>query len=1242
MEAVWMLALFSLAHGQYLRELFDYGDKLSYINVNKLASFEQKTKEVINVLPESCDETGCHVKLSHTFNMIVDKGYGVSFGLEHAGIVNSSLQFTIENAYYNLSTEYMYTTPMAKVYYRLAFQNYDSQKYSDCVNNVGVEGFATSSDVQLSGTKDVDWAVAYRKSKTYSLGPYSSESISCGHYWPTTLTTCIEKAVIIRKDKGVMLYKLSDDIDLDFNIIANVNGAESIYRFSGDFNQPQQWVINSELTLEVNPVGTVVNPERMYMACLYKKTTSNLDYTCYKADSPPGKGVIPAAGLGKFQLVNLEDPTSIAFDKSQLSKEMIYSCNSVNKFTGKLKRGADIGLANDVHKIFDLDNSENLESTISIDYFVKDKPMGLKLGDTCCTKIDSPTDQFLEKVVDSYFQMDEAYKSKMVLPVAGIALTGSYPSQPIVSFRKLVRKPISVSLLSDGFTMVYDKKSFEIRNLKITTMVYYQGGAGSHFKLSFDFIGTPQNIKIESSHITLLTKELYVKKSGKYEDLIGFKNVGYLSKSPTICVGSSDNCVKPDHIDEKDPKDSVIDDNDDFDGNQMDKVLDLLHILFLNNWALSVLSFLILMVNVILMLVIFIMIAKLTRKFFTVLLCASMMKESTAFVTPNKGPLLGVTEFKTMYIYRFLTNPETRYKVDVNPAIEELINRVYNDKASRILQCMEFDPAIMVRSACEDHNCYTGRVIERNFTSNKDTLVTFYSSEVVGVEHGDSSRETFIKQVKDLYVNTTTSNNNCVQTWKKFIKFPKTYIRETVPHNYKPDFGLSTTKLAYISEDMKTGVVFEFIDSMTFYDEMDIIEIKEFGRDSAKHAISVGLVTDAGMLDELIVEYIKEQLVAPGGIIITTANRLKSRLITKLTYLIQCESPCRLKNPLNKKEILISKYFPIHNFDELAKLLNDEIAGTCKKESEVFLSKSLTLNGSSSVTIGTNALKKYIGLGCVNKGSTRSMVMDGVLVKDVIVTNDGIFDVTVGKGPLGLECHSTGIGLVCRHPSSNMLALITSGGSEFTSRSINYAGIKMNYLLDFSIVRMQPVLNSCKGSLFVDQNSKIQCSHDCCLTSKDNWLSFSVINAGDSYSMKGGKVLTQWQGDKNKILNYKGSSWCEYSGFTNSVKCLFEQYETTAIILLLLPIIVFLIYLGFLTLYSGILYCFSKNSKRDVGYLIRKRYKKRWFVQDMADNLSQGNLKFWARKIEDDSRELMTMGRNNKYSRRVKLVKPAV
>ncbi|QPB73988.1 glycoprotein [Neuropteran phasma-related virus OKIAV248] len=1237
MQFLIITLMFSLVNSQYVRELHNYNDNYGFDDLNKLATLNQKDPNIIIVEPNECTASKCSVKLSETFNMIADKGYGVSYKLSHTGLMNNSLDFFVKDVNYNLTNEYMYTTPMTKIYYRIAFKNYDIEKFDNCVNSVGIDDFSTIADVMISGIKGKDWDFAYRQSKVLELGPLSTDSIKCGHFWPTTLTTCVEKAVIIRLDKGISLFKLSNEVNMDLTLSALLNDKQYDFVFKGDFNQPQIWNIKDNLNIEINPIGTIISPLSGYIACFYHKKEYKTQPKCYHMRSAPELGTITNTGIGKFQLVNLNTPEKLLFDKDMFIGNMIYSCND-----NKLKKAKMTGFANEelrskVFELYNLKKSDQQEDKLIID--VKQGfTAGLKLGDTCCLKIISPTDLFLENSISSFNDIRDTFKNMMIIdPITLDVSTSNYPILSDLTFKKLIRQPLLVSLLSENLDISFDNSEYEIKELTIPNMVYYQDAAGSYFSIRFEFIGRPQNIKIDSEDINILTKELYVHKSGKVDELIGFKSRGLLTSYPKICVGKNEYCVKPNTIDNKSPKDGIIDDNELDNGEYIDRAKNFLWRIFTSNWLISFVSFIIASLEVILGLVILVMIYKISRKFFTILCCASVLKESNALITSkllskfpsnSKTMISEYTGFGNVGI--FLSNS------DENSLINSIIE---NENGFNLLYCTSVDVNELKEVDCSPY-C-SNMAFQRSVKITKSDGTTVYKGDIWGTDIALSTNDGGMikaKYKKNLFKNETSDDNSaCMKLWGESMANKKSihWIKETVSNGYDSKFGYSTIKLSVVGKDNSIKV-FELADHLTLYDGFDVLELRKFGKMNSIHAVEAVVVSDSSLSNDDRLEDLKRSLSLSDSTIIHSVEIKKDKYISRHYYLIQCEDRCTVVDPTSdnkSKEIIINKYYPIVNMNLWRKRTMAELTKFCKNVKELrnvsvdidegyknWTAGSKKIEhfkvkwGNSKYVLHIKHFEKGFDKDCNMKIKFNQMYKNGFFYSNFLIDNEGTYDVKRG-GPITINCANTGKGSRCKHLNNELTSYLNDGSNDIELRSIKYKGMVYQYSIGEYVEHVSPVVEACKGKIFVDQQSSATCSHDCCLVSNDHWQSFKILRSDNKYELGNRAIFSQWHEDKKLVYNLKQSNWCDYSGLYNSFECLYKEYWIECIIVVGLPITMFIVYYTILAIYYSIIWCFSNKPKTHMKYMRTKRYNKKWFFVNMAENIAKGKPRFWEYKI---------------------------
>ncbi|API65464.1 glycoprotein precursor [Sanxia Water Strider Virus 2] len=1234
MALIIVLTLFAaLSNAEYLRETYDWYTAGKNNDISGLHNLIQKEPKNMEIKSESCENGGCRLSLERNFNILTSKGFGINFYVDEMGYVNNTILVQVMDTTFNVTAKYKYTTPACKYFYRNAFFNYNQQKYANCKSGLGTDDFMSIAEMQAYGQFGVDIEVADRKPTLLDLGGWSEEAGLCGHWWPTVLKTCFEKALICSLKESFVLFALEPEIVFEMWIRVTVGQNTYDVVYEGNTNEMRTIEVSEGIYLDINPIGQLVNPinsKAIGAKIHYEKSnkTAKLESQWVYLDSYPDSGQIVSQGVGKFQLVNLNNIKSTISNKNNLNCDgTIQSCTK--NLNRKLRtKQTNTGFSEKkLLDIYSIKNSDTVEDDLII-IAPNSSLQNLKGGDTCCIKLISPSERFLDSIVNNYEEANKVLMTKMpILPSSFKISVSGTPELDSFHFKNLLSVPILATLRTKDLFLPFSNKEFEITNLIISSMTYFENAAGSFFEMSFDYSGPPGNIRIDSKDINILTKELYISSSGKYTDTVGFKSKGIMALKPTICVGDAAHCVKPAKIINTKTKDGSVDDPMTGEEDSLINQITTMFKLYIANIWFCIFMTIIWLFDIVLSAVLIIIIVKLCGRstlMLTVLCCS---KRGESIETSKICELEKVGTLSSIIRFDHIVG------VKLEKSMTDL-SWMINDQMKVLSINMPTKSSLLEPKV---KNFYHVGVANYSHEDGAHFLLPLYGANPWEIGTCDDDNDDSGCNLEEITADTVTRNTNfLLNLWNQVPRVTQfLYIKSTSYPRHHYDNGCSTYTVALISAS-GTSSYATILAYSTAYTGINLIEVSKFGN-SKIFAVEVVAVASYKMNIDVVKNNVRSMIKADENVVISPINKQSIDAIGRFYFLITCPSGCVIYNPLVNKN---GKAEMIKITDSLLKhqIYNDvSVFRSFWKTNKVNILSQENKLSKDIVIRYQNDYNKKFGLDDVksdvesfinnkwyrynlqkisdNTDSNGDITLDDNQLhqlidptSDFIMTDDGILDVTL-NGPISMNCHSTGVGARCRHETGNMIAHFYNTRTDINKfGSFKDNGQSYKYEKSDYKVGLLPRKEPCKGKGYIDSQSRFLCSHDCCMVSTNNWNNYFLVSANKPFvPNRTLESINMWQSNKDTKLYFKSPYQCMTDTFSQTLDCALEKFSAE------FYISVFIVPM-FLIIYFIMLICCAcvKKSYR-YKKLGNSAKKGRWLIADMADNIMKGKPKFWIR-----------------------------
>lgn len=481
-----LLVITTVMSEEYFRPLYSYDTNLMDIaDSNIKYNFIDRSKLVEDIDPENCDQTGCKLNFEKLITGFTDKSFGVTFDVNGMGLNNKTIEIYTSDITFDVEVSYVYSTLYCKPFYNWVLRNYDSESYDKCLSN--------SDDLEMvSASGEVDtkiWKTAASQKYKKTVQPYSSDSAKCNHYWLTPLDICMRKSMKCKQDSKIIVFKLSNEATYDMTLVIEMDKQKYPVNIKSDFVESKTIQVSDVFSVEVQPSASLVNPLNGYLLCYSlttNKTTAECDGGWYYTENVPAKGNLPVDGLGKYQLVPLNNIEELLYDKSIIKWDgSLTSCGSdkINRFANKRQAKSVHHDSNSLANIFYSDNTMHKKVPIN----ATEMNVGYtKNDDSCCVYMSGSSDNFLDNIVKNYQKFDDKAHVNYPIKIKDFKLdVKGYPELSNIKYKKLFKSTYNLILYTKDLYLTFNKEPGTITDLKIKTIVNYKSGAGSYLEYEY-------------------------------------------------------------------------------------------------------------------------------------------------------------------------------------------------------------------------------------------------------------------------------------------------------------------------------------------------------------------------------------------------------------------------------------------------------------------------------------------------------------------------------------------------------------------------------------------------------------------------------------------------------------------------------------------------------------------------------------------------------------------------------------
>ncbi|WBM84624.1 MAG: glycoprotein [hymenopteran phasma-related virus OKIAV250] len=1189
----------------YLRPLFlsEEVSESERLDTSKLKDFGRE------YIPNSgCNDNGCKVEYEKSCLILLKDGFGKNFIVSGMGLMNKSFELFISDVSYTSSLEYQYTNVLAKPFSTWTTENYDPEGYSNCKNNKAANDMITAD---LSMLENHYWIV---DSKVYlrSYSPTSGNAYKCNHYWLTTLNLCARKTMAIIPKEALIVYRATSELSVKAKITLRMGDDIITREYTGTGNEPETIEFNDGIKLEVEPLGDIYNPINDHnIICLtdLSKLKDTDKLTCdqwYHYVGAPLKGIIPSSGMGLYQLVNLNSPEKMLYDKSLIDWDgSLTYCSDSNRLEkiGSLEYNAYYQSENDLlamskniyfgtkdfKSVVQKRLLSNLTSSFKdLSYFSRDKD--------CCLYLKSSSNRYIQSCVENMQKLSEQdLKASQSMPKE-ITLNGGIPQRLDYISPDLTVKEVNSIFVIKGYELNYERSHLVVNKAKITKMVVYQSGAGSYFEFEVEYTGPAGNLNIKSTDIQLLKTQIYIQSTGVITDMIGFKAGNLLLTSPVVCFGSNDVCVKPEKIERKVPSDGDIDDPDSTEGTGTIVYNYLFLNIIFSNWITGILFIIFWIVDILSVLVLMVVMIKVSKKLFK--FCFFLLPLSSrseiivpAFTMCNNLRVGVMQEYLGFNKEDFIMNnviviKNTAQAFDEQYSLEEYA-------ASKVM-CLRLE-------------LYNEKVAKNKLPANK----TVYIPVPMRYPRDDYRFALISKKEPTL---RTLKGQEAIQTIEAMLK-GKIYSSNLMSEEGNMLFKIFVTN----TDDFNQEQYILFTNKVILTPVMELIDYKFIGPNS-----NVVLIKAVGVN---IGNYIQIHQY------ITSVFNFKGQISAGCSYddsidlqliicLVECVDTCSVKVNINLSKVFkssVHKFRPI-NTDEYFNDIKGYIASYAKS----FKSKLIIQGKNEPEKFDIRVLKKYgvhieipvsdlVTIANPKIGISSDVNIIGANIRtNILHTPEGAYRVIIGEGPILLECIYLNKYSYCYDQSSNFHSLLNDESfSRVSSSKVLYGNKSLTYSYEKFNVKVKPDIDGCNGDIFINSKNSLICSDSCCLITDNGWKSFKVVEPDKTIKInkpylsslsinKNEFYLAQYkQGIVNdaKLTIHKG---CSIAGFRDTMDCLWVNYPINMFFTFYTPVLCLLVFfvsliIKFVIIITG---CCRNRSLHN---------KNRMFLNKLADGLMLSN-----------------------------------
>ncbi|WBM84629.1 MAG: glycoprotein [hymenopteran phasma-related virus OKIAV252] len=1157
----------ALSETAYLRPLFlpEEVTETEKYDIMKLKDYGHE------YIPNSgCNDNGCKVEYEKSCLLLLKDGFGKNYIVSGMGLMNKSFEMFVSDVQYNVPLEYMYTNVLAKPYSTWTTENYDPEGYSNCKNNKET-GDMITADLSLI---DQSYWVVDTKSYLRSYSPTSGNAYKCNHYWLTRLNLCARKTMAIIPKDALVIYKVTSEVTVKAKITLRM-GDDIITRdYTGTGNEPETIEFNEGIKLEVEPLGDIYNPLNDHNIICHtdlSKIKNSDKLICnqwYHYTGAPTKGIIPNSGIGLYQLVNLNSPEKLLYDKSLIDWDgTLTYCTDSNKVekTGSLDYNAYLSAENDLLSIakniyFGTQDFKsvvhkrlyaNLTSSFkNLNYFSRDKD--------CCLYLKSSSNRYIQSCIDNMQKLAEQdLKAYQLLPKE-IQLNGGLPQRLDYVSPDITVKEVNGIFVIKGYELNYERSHLVVNKARITKMVIYQSGAGSYFEFEIDYTGPAGNLNIKSTEIQLLKTQIYIQSTGTITDTIGFKSSGLIFTSPIVCFGSNEVCVKADKIETRQPSDGDIDDPDSSEGSgTIVKNYLFLNIVF-SNWITAITFVIMWVIDILSMLVLIVILMRLSKKIFRYCFFLIPFNAKGETITPSFATC---NNLRVGVMQEYLGFNKEDYILD-HVIVMKNMATVFDDQ-------MAIDDYANSEVTCLKLEIYSNRTSkEINLKVNK----TLHVPTPMRYPRADYKFVLVSKKEPEYNLHT---GNDAIKIINDMLK-GKIYSNDIMSIQDDMMYKVFTTDIDSYNQEQ----YILFTNKVILTPVMELIDYKFIGPNSN---VVLTLATGVNIGNHVQVYQYLSNVMSFKGQMSLGCSYDQALDLQLIVCLIECVDSCSVKTNININKVFkssVHKLKPINKEEYFS-----DIKGYISSYSKGFKNKLIMAGNFEPENFDMRVLKKYgihieipvsrlIMIANPRIGISSDVNMMDVNIRtNMLHTPEGSYRVVVGEGPITLECIYLEKFSYCHDKSSSFYGLLADKSfSRLSGSKILYSNKTLTYSYDKFTVKVRPDTDGCNGDLFITGKNNIICSDSCCLITDNGWRSFQIVEPDKSLKInkpylssiianKKEFYLAQYkQGITSdaKIAIHKG---CSIAGFQETMDCLWVNYPINMFFTFYTPLLCVFIFL---------------------------------------------------------------------------------
>nr|WPV71128.1 MAG: putative glycoprotein [Ips virga-like virus 1]WPV71149.1 MAG: glycoprotein-like hypothetical protein [Ips phenuiviral-like virus] len=981
---------------------------------------------------------------------------------------------------------------------------------------------------------------------------------------------------------------------------------------SSNDDSTEQIQISDDVLITTEGFDTQTISDLGYLILRAKNTGSSLNVTeAYITSSVPSLGSIPSSGFGKYQIVKVDGSSQNILLSSADADIKVHISTSSERSASVIKSARTTKTYSSSNRLLTTttDNTTDVTFSGTINYFddtdilkqmysktdeihsgaglifenetlintttsaqsssgrlfisgltnkVESQFNTIKSGSTnskCYIAFTEAADNYLDLMRKNFNPITKLSSYQPVMSFVGtiIPLSNGLPDLTTLSFKNLASFRTSATIKASNIQFNFNAGVHTVTELEQTDCVIYTNAAGSYVSFSFNYVGSGGTVEFTSKNMLLARSSVYIEQTSLYTNTLGIREVYDTTSNLDFCV--DDLCIDlsaswqepPDGGNEEDN----TNDDTDFGDDVFTSFIKYMYTGIISSIVVSILFILDAFLGVIVIIAIWKIVYKLTKKFFWLVwylvsfkcvrgdFLSPLYSNSTVFNPVN----LNVNyTFDVPVILTGTLDPFGSLYPDVNDFKQMLIDEAYPEFAVTHIYpyfagtydteeafCMTYS----VANATYIKNSIVSTISFMGYFEDKIRLGTIYPSGANPLANATTRVVTF-STIDDLIplngldsVSFTIDDHSCrnervvlstVAPSQMYVNLMNSgYETEITP-------SLGSLMIAATRADCShNGTTFPVYSQYMFLAKSGYFSIAPHITILSHNRRVTGnytVVKFRGILPDMDLSYNYAQEATEASLSLTgTYNLILSydhstvaadyKYLSILLICVSCEY------------VYESKSFYARSLSQstVETLAYDRKVAISSYSTKINSKSALTSLGVGKYTLYTKSLKSAYTKTLKSSTNTES---ENIVLSDYVDTlykkkdyatiytlleddttatlyaNGNTYEL-MEDGPLTMECEVGTSTSICSN--GEYYAHIPVSDANTTDTTYNFTKLGVSFQTKTATVSLHPATSYCEGILYFEKNSTLSCSDDCCLTSTDNFQTFDMITPKSSYKL---------------------------------------------------------------------------------------------------------------------------------------------